>query len=216
MAILNLGDSGEFDEYDDYSSYDGDHFEESEDESAAPRGHKRLIALVMAGVIGVTGYALAAKITATGTTVEFGQGIQQEVTCAAGTTITLTPYAGFINQANGGSFTLDSIYLENIPNSCAGKDFIVRVYSNSYSTALTIGETGTAGSNYVTTDNFRFYYQDSMTVSAVSKAFIDAEAATDNTTDTAGSLQITFDADQISSFANAGSVYKITLESTNH
>jgi len=216
MAILNLGDSGEFDEYDDYSSYDGDHFEESDDEGAAPSGRKRLIALVMAGVIGVTGYALAAKLGTSSGTVEFGQGIQQTTTCTAGTTITLTPYAGFINQSNGGVFTLDSIYLENIPNSCAGKDFIVRVYSDSSSTALTLGETGVAGTNYTTQSQFRFYYQDSSTVSPVTALFADVEAATDSTTDTAGSLQITFDADRIASFAQAGQVYKITLESTPH
>jgi hypothetical protein len=216
MAILNLGDSGEFDEYDDYSSYDGDHLGESEDESAAPSGRKRLIALVMAGVIGVTGYALAARINSSANSVEYGQGVKQATTCTAGTTITLTPYAGFVNQAQGGVFTLDSIYLENIPNACAGSDFIVRVFSDSSSTPLMVSETGTNGGSYTTQDLFRFYYKDSSTVTPVTASFADVEAATDSTTDTAGSLQITFDADRIASFANAGQVYKITLESTPH
>jgi len=223
MAILNLGDSGEFDEYDDYSSYDGDQLEESEDEGAAPSGRKRLIALVMAGVLGVTGYTFASNLTSGNQTVEFGQGIRQNIQCvtnssspSAPTAITVTPYAGFINLSGGGQFTLDSIYLEGIPATCNNRDFIITVYNDSSSTALTTSETGTAGTNYTTNASFRFYFQDSSTVLPVTKSFTDVEAATDSTTDTTGSLQITFDADRIASFANAGQVYKITVETAPH
>jgi hypothetical protein len=169
----------------------------------------------LGGLLLVGGIAFGAKVTLNnGSGVEFGQGITQTVQCAGGNTITVTPYAGFVNASGGGNFTLDSLYVEGIPASCNGKFFTFRIYSNSDSNPLVISETGTNGANYTTVSLVKFQYVDSNTATLFTPAFIDVETATDITADTTGSLQITFDADRIASFADAGQVYKITVESS--
>ena len=215
MAILNMGGSDDFeDEYAD--AYYSDEVFESDEVDAAPRGVKRLIAMGLGGILLVGGIAFGANaIIATGSgKLEFGQGITQNVQCAGSNTITVTPYAGFVNASGAGNFTLDSLYLEGIPASCNGKFFTFKIYSNSDSTPLVISETGTNGANYTTVSSVKFQYVDSNTATLNTPAFIDVETATDITADTTGSLQITFDADRIASFADAGQVYKITVESS--
>ena len=215
-----MGGSDDFDEYAD--AYYSDEVIESDEVGAAPRSAKRLIAMGLGGILLVGGIAFGAKATInSGNGFEFGQGFRQNIQCvtnsggsSGATAITVTPYAGFVNISGGGKFTLDSIYLEGIPSTCNTKYFTIRVFTDSGQSALVVGETSTAGSNYTTVDSFKFLYTDSSTVSASTLAFIDVETATDVTADTTGSLQITFDADQIQNFADAGQVYKITVETS--
>jgi len=220
MGILNLGGFEEFEEFDEYEYDEFSEYEELEDESAgAGSRSKRLVAMTIAGLLAVVGTTFGAKVLLNGNSgLEYGQGFKTTVACQ-NQALTVTPYAGFINQASGGVFTLDSIYIEGLTDNCKGYDFVVEVYANTDSTPLTVSESATSTSTYKTFNSTRFYYIDSGTVQSMSNAYTDIEVATDTSTgstDTSGSLQITFDPDTVASFARATDVYKITLETQLH
>jgi len=220
MGILNLGGSDEFEEFDEYEYDEFSEYEELDDEGAVAgsRG-KRLVAMTIAGVLAVVGTTFGARVLLnSGNGLEYGQGFKAAVACQ-NLPLTVTPYAGFINQSQGGVFTLDSIYIEGLTDNCKGYDFTIEVYANTDSTPLTVSESATSTSTYKVYNSTRFYYVDSGTVTSMSNAYTDIEVATDTstgTTDTSGSLQITFDPDTVASFARATDVYKITLETQLH
>lgn len=76
-----------------------------------------------------------------GQTVEFGQGIQQTTACSGNTALTLTPLSSFSNSSGGGSYSLASIKVTNIPDSCFGSDFTLNVYGETSTSPLAIFNT---------------------------------------------------------------------------
>ena len=223
MGILNLGGSDEFEEFDEFEYSEFSEYEELDDDGAvaAPRS-KRLVAMSIAGLLAIVGTTFGARVLLnSGNGIEYGQGFKAAVACQD-TPLTVTPFAGFINQSQGGIFSLDSVYIEGISNKCNGYDFVIDVYSNTDSTPLSVSESATSTSPsyvYKSFNSTRFWYQDSSTITSMTNAYTDIEAATDTstgTTDTTGSLQITFDPDQVASFAKATDVYKITVETQLH
>jgi hypothetical protein len=153
--------------------------------------------------------------------IEYGQGFQTVLSCQPSTTITVTPYAGFINETGTGKFTLDSILLENVHKDCVNKDFTIRLYSSTSSTPLTLSETATSVGVYQGFEEFRFWWRDSVTVTAMSRQYTDVELLNDTSDATdfnanATAFLITFDPDQVANFADARDVFKITLESSTH
>ena len=218
MDILKRYESDDFDE-----SYDFDDLENQESEE---RGSSRpFLVRAFAMIVAVTGIAYGANIalnSGAGTnSIEFGQGrIFTNLVCDTNGGITVTPYAGFVNEANGtGKFTLDSIIFENVDDTCVGEDFTVQVWSNAGADALTLSETASAGS-YVSKNSVRFYFQDSATVVMKSNQYTDIELLTDTTSsefaDDQSSFQLVFDPDQTSAFADATEVYKITIQTSPH
>ena len=105
------------------------------------------IGLVIA-VLGV-GSTLASTISINdGQNVEFGQGVQRTVYCGGDKSITLIPISGFINNPEStssssesegtstespspGTFYLSGIKVDNIPEECSGKNFVISAYDNS-------------------------------------------------------------------------------------
>jgi hypothetical protein len=226
MGILNLGNSEEFEEFEDDSQYyEFSSNDEFDDEGVGSgNGHKRAIGMGFAAAVLFIGAAFGAKVVLnSNTSMEFGQGQQQAVTCQS-TALTVTPFAGFINDTSTtpatGRWTLDSVYIEGIQPGCAGVDFTVKVYDNAGNPALVTSDSATSQSStpytYTTYDAAKFYMADSNTITSMSNAYTDIEKATDNTSDTTASVQITFDPDLVSHFANAQSVYKISVETSQH
>jgi len=232
MGILNLGNSEEFEEFEDDSYYEfsSDHEFDGE-EAGTGNGHKRSIAMGFAAAVLVIGGAFGAKIALGTSTTEFGQGSSTAVTCQS-THLTVTPFAGFINYTSTspatGRWTLDSIYIEGISPSCLGNfgsgtgvDFTVQVYDNGQTNAA-LGTSDSATSKsatpytYRTYDAAKFWMTDTMTMTSMSSAYTDIEVATDNTQDTTGSVQITFDPDLVADFANSQNVYKIAIQTSSH
>ncbi len=217
MNLLNRYESDDFDE-----SYDFDDPEYGQEEQGSS---KPFLVKAAAMIMAVTGIAYGANIALTnsggGTGIEFGQGkISTSAVCDSNNGITITPYSGYVNEANGtGKFTLDSIIFENVDDTCAGKDFEVQIWSNAGADALTASETKTSGT-YTTTNSVRFYFADSSTVTMMSNQYTDIELLTDTTStefaDDQSSFQLVFDPDQLSSFADATNIYKITLQSMPH
>ena len=221
MNILKRYESDDFDE-----SFDLDDLEnESTNEESSSRPFVIRAAAMFMTVLGI---AYGANITlggSDGAQLEFGQGMIAMGATACDTAdngITITPYAGYINQANGpGKWVLDSILFENVDANCVGEDFNIQVWTDSGADALTQSETSSSGS-YITSSSFRFYFADSATVTSMSNAFTDIELLTDISdgsteyTDNQNSFLITFDPDQISSFADSSQIRKITIQTSPH
>jgi hypothetical protein len=176
-------------------------------------------------ILAVTGIAYGANIalTPSGSKTEFGQGYVTTTACDTNGGITIIPYAGFINDTGTGKFSLDSIILENVDDTCVGEDFTIQVYGETGG-ALTVSESATAanGASYVQFDLGRFYFQDSSTVVALDRSYIDYDVLTDTGAGSSefandqSSIQITFDPDRTLSFADATVIRRITIQTVKH
>jgi hypothetical protein len=224
MNILKRYESDDFDE--SYAFDDAEYGDFEETGSSKP-----FLVKAIAMLLAVTGIAYGANIALTpgGSRSEFGQGYSVYTTCDKATSgtnaddgITLIPYSGFINETGTGKFSLDSIIMEKIHTNCIGKDFIIQVWAET-GTALTISESATSanGGSYVQFDLARFYFQDSATVVALDRSYIDFDVLTDvsDSTDTAANnnqIQVTFDPDRVLSFADSTAIRKITIQTVPH
>lgn len=218
MNILKRYESDDFDE--SYAFDDAEYGDLQEGGSSKP-----FLVKAIAMILAVTGIAYGANIalTSNGSPTEFGQGFITATACDTNGGITVIPYAGFINDTGTGRFSLDSIILENIDQACVGDDFTIQVYAET-GTALTVSESATApaGGSYVTFDLGQFYFQDSSTVVALNRSYIDYDILTDTSagstefTSNQSSIQITFDPDRTLSFADATVIRRITIQTTKH
>lgn len=220
MSLFKRYESDDFDE-----SYDHDDFIDIDEEVEETRSSRPFMLRAVIALVAVIGIAYGANIVLTGpngsSRLEFGQGkVLINAACDQVGGITVTPYAGFINDSQTAKFTLDSILFENVDDTCVGKDFVVQVWSDTGTTAETISETATGGT-YTTRNSVRFYFQDSATVTMMSNQYTDIELLTDTSTATEfnadqSSFQLVFDPDQASSFGNAQQIYKITVQTQDH
>jgi len=91
---------------------------------------------LLAAVMGM-GSTLAASITLNaGSAVEFGQGIASTTACD--TSITLTPYSTYVNNAVASDFLFTSFALSDVDTStayCGGKTFVIKGYTDSATVA---------------------------------------------------------------------------------
>lgn len=215
MDLLKRYESDDFDESYDFDDPSVGEFEES-------GSSKPFLVKAIAMILAVTGIAYGANIALTSgsTKAEFGQGYITTTACDTNDGITVIPYAGFINDTGTGKFSLDSIILEKIDAACIGEDFTIQVYGDT-GAALTVSETATSVNNYTVYDAARFYYQDSVTVTSVDKAYTDFDILTDTSSSTEfnsnlSSIQITFDPDRTITFADASLIRKITIQTVKH
>lgn len=220
---MNLFDRYESDEFDNSPDFDDLENEGIEESTSSRPFVIRAGAMLMA----VVGFAYGANIVINGNPsggqLEYGQGVValNNVACDTNSGITLTPYAGFINPP--GKWVLDSIVLENVDKTCVGSDFIIEVWTDDGQNPLTISEETETAGTYISTSSFRFHFADSATVTSVSSRYqyTDVEVLTDVSDGTEydanqNSFLITFDPNQVSSFADATQIYKITLQTTPH
>ena len=217
MGIFRKGESAEFDD----SVYYADDPAEFHAATVSARNPLKFGIITFISVLGIAYGANLALNVGNNNRIEYGQGFQTVLSCQPSSPITVTPYAGFINQTGTGKFTLDSILLENVHQNCVNDDFTIRLYSNTDQTPLTLSETATSVGVYQGFQEFRFWWRDSVTVTAMSRQYTDVELLNDtsdatdfNANQTA--FLITFDPDQVASFADARDVFKITLESSTH
>ena len=217
MNLLKRYESDDFDESYAFDDAENGEFEESS-------GSKPFLVKAIAMILAVTGIAYGANIALTsvsGSKAEFGQGFITATACDRIGGVTVIPYAGFINDTGTGKFSLDSIILEKLDDTCIGNDFIIQVYGDT-GNALTVSESATSPGNYQTYDLARFWYKDSATVVAYDSSYTDFDVLTDTGagstefTDDLASIQITFDPDRTPTFADATLIRKITIQTVKH
>jgi hypothetical protein len=83
-----------------------------------------------------------------------------------------------------------------------------------------VDETETSLGVYQNSQSFRFYWQDSVTVTSKSPQYTDVELLNDTSDATdfnanINSFIITFNPDQVANYADATQVYKITVETND-
>jgi hypothetical protein len=169
---------------------------------------KSLAGLATVAAVAVLGSTLAANISlGTGSTIEFGQGVQ--VTAACDSAITLSPQVNFVNGENPvfmlstiGFADLDSREIGQSPavnggTGCATRTLTLNAYGDVSATPINIA-TGSVSQATI-----------GITTSAIttSAGFVVADLDGINTATTSFDLGITSPA------ATSGAVYKLTLQS---
>jgi len=168
---------------------------------------KSLAGLATVAAVAVLGSTLAANISlGTGSSLEFGQGVQ--VTAACDSAITLTPKVNFVNGANPvfmlstiGFTDLDSRQLgsaaSNGGTGCATRTLTLNAYGDTSATPINIA----TGSVSVATIG--------ITTSAITTSAGFVVAGTQNI----NSATTSFDLGITTPSATSGAVYKLTLQS---
>ena len=213
MNILRFDDSDLEPEYDDEDSF----IEEDPHESRS----RRLFGYAFAGLLAVIGFTYTANIVINnGGTIEFGQGIAgvQQVACDENG-IEITPIAGYMNE-DAAKWSLDSVYVENIDSTCAGKDFILQFYTADSDVPLTISETATGTTLF---NRARIYFQSTSSISlltANSNMYVYSilTPGEDDATDFASGngFVLVFDADMWQFLATSSKVDRIAIQSVEH
>jgi hypothetical protein len=171
---------------------------------------KSLAGLATVAAVAVLGSTLAANISlGTGSTLEFGQGVQ--VTAACDSSITLTPKVNFVNGSNPvfmlstiGFADLDSralgATLTNGGTGCATRTLTLNAYGDTSATPLQIATVSSSAVSVATVG---------ITTSAIttSAGFVVAGTQNINSATTSFDLGISIPS------ATSGAVYKLTLQS---
>jgi hypothetical protein len=165
---------------------------------------KALAGLATIAAVAVLGSTLAANISlGSGSTLEFGQGVQ--VTSACDNLITLTPKAVFVNGASP-SFMLSTISFTGVDaastTTCQGKTLSLNAYGDTGSTPVQLA---TAGSTALTT----------ATIGITSTTPTSAEGTVVGNVSGGGTNALGFDLGFTTPSATSGAVYKLTLQSSN-
>jgi hypothetical protein len=141
---------------------------------------------------------LAANISLnSGGKVEFGQGVSVTTACSGESVLTATPNSSFVNAAGAGAFYFSSVKVSNIPSSCYGVDFTIKAYGETSSAQLAI---------FNTTSTNAVVYNNAGTFQ------LSGGPAGISITSGSGTFTITF----TNPVALASSVFKITIESSEH
>jgi hypothetical protein len=171
---------------------------------------KSFAGLATVAAVAVLGSTLAANISlGTGSTLEFGQGVQ--VTAACDESIVLTPKVNFVNGANP-VFMLSTIGFSNLDSralgstasnggtGCATRTLTLNAYGDTSATPLQIATVSSSAVSVATVG---------ITTSAVttSAGFVVAGLTGINTATSSFDLGITTPS------ATSGAVYKLTLQS---
>jgi len=177
------------------------HDDPVEEVSGTRRNFKGIISLILVIAVGGTYLqtTLAANISLnSGLVVNFGQGVAATTACSGGTSLIVTPISSFQNVSGAGAFYFSSVKVSNIPTSCNGKDFIINAYNTSSNTPLAIFNT--SSTNAVVYNNAGTF---ELGIGTTTGASI---------TSASGTFTLTF----TTPVATATSVFKLTIQSSNH
>ena len=177
------------------------HDDPVEEVSGTRRNFKGIISLILLIAVGGTYLqtTLAANINLnSGLVVEFGQGVAATTACSGGTSLIVTPISTFQNASGAGAFYFSSVKVSNIPSGCNGKDFIINAYNSSGGSPLAIFNS-TSTNAVVWSDGGTFKLGAGTTTGA-------------SITSGSGTFTLTF----TTPVAAAASVFKLTIQSSNH
>jgi hypothetical protein len=165
---------------------------------------KAFAGLATIAAVAVLGSTLAANISlGSGSTLEFGQGVQ--VTSACDDVITLTPKTNFVNGTSP-SFMLSTVGFTGVDatstTTCQGKTLTLNAYGDTGSTPVQLA---TVGSSALTT----------ATIGITSTTPTSAAGTVIGNVSGDGTNALAFDLGFTTPSATSGAVYKLTLQSSN-
>lgn len=182
---------------------------------AAPKKSnlKSLAGLATVAAVAVLGSTLAANISlGTGSTLEFGQGVQ--VTAACDSSITLSPKVTFKNTSGGGTFYFSTVsfssvdarainsaaYNTNESTGCATRTFTLNAYGDSSATPVNFATVSSALQSWAT-------------IGINSSNPVPSAGFTVASVQNVGTATSSFDLGINEPAATSGAVYKLTLQS---
>jgi hypothetical protein len=161
---------------------------------------KSLAGLATVAAVAVLGSTLAANISlGSGSSIEFGQGVQ--VTSACDSAITLAPKVIFSNTSGGGVFNFSTVSFSNVDSvACNGKTFQLNAYGDTLATPLALSSSAGAAVS-------------TATVGMSSTSLTQAAGFTISGTTGLGTATSAFDLGFSTPQSTSGAVYKLTLQS---
>lgn len=165
---------------------------------------KAFAGLATIAAVAVLGSTLAANISlGSGSSLEFGQGVQ--ITSACDDVITLTPKTNFVNGTSP-SFMLSTVGFTGVDatstTTCQGKTLTLNAYGDTGSSPVQLA---TVGSSALTT----------ATIGITSTTPTSAAGTVIGNVSGGGTNALAFDLGFTTPSATSGAVYKLTLQSSN-
>jgi hypothetical protein len=174
---------------------------------------KSLAGLATVAAVAVLGSTLAANISlGTGSSLEFGQGVQ--VTAACDSAITLSPKVTFVNNATNPQFYFSTVSFSGVDaravnstesgggTGCNGRILTLNAYGDSSGDPVSFA---TAGSTLVS----------SATIGITTGTITAASGFTISNSANLSSSTASFDLGITTPAATSGAIYKLTLQSSN-
>ncbi len=174
---------------------------------------KSLAGLATVAAVAVLGSTLAANISlGTGSSLEFGQGVQ--VTAACDSAITLSPQVTFVNNATNPQFYFSTVSFSGVDarsagsaevaggTGCQGRTLTLNAYGDSSATPISFA---TVSSSLVSSATIGI----NSSTPTTSAGFTISRVTGTNTATSSFDLGITTPA------ATSGAIYKLTLQSSN-
>ena len=185
--------------YSQHDFYSDDPIEDSSNPVKKKFSSILALVLLLVGGTYLTQTTLAANISLnSGSSVQFGQGVSTTTTCSGATNLTITPNSSFVNASGGGAHYFSSVTVSNIPSNCNGKDFTINAFGNTSSAPLAIfNSTSTSAVVYSSAGTFELGAGTTTGASITSGS---------------GTFTLTF----TTPVATSGSVFKVTLQSSEH
>jgi hypothetical protein len=175
---------------------------------------KSLAGLATVAAVAVLGSTLAANISlGTGSTLEFGQGVQ--VTAACDSAITLSPKVTFQNNSTNPQFVFSTVSFSDVDGRSAGQGSTVNGGTGCSGRTLTLNAYGDSSATPISFAT--------VSSSLVSAATIAINGSTPTTSagftitgvQNAASATSSFDLGIAIPAATSGAIYKLTLQSSN-
>jgi hypothetical protein len=175
---------------------------------------KSLAGLATVAAVAVLGSTLAANISlGSGSTLEFGQGVQ--VTAACDSAITLSPKVSFVNNSTNPQFFMSTVSFTDVDARTAGQSSTVNGGTGCQGRVLTLNAYGDSSATPI---SFA-----SASGTGISVATIGINSTTPTTSAgftisgsaNQGSATSAFDLGITTPNATSGAIYKLTLQSSN-
>jgi len=174
---------------------------------------KSLAGLATVAAVAVLGSTLAANISlGSGSSLEFGQGVQ--VTAACDNAITLSPKVKFVNDATSPQFYMSTISFSDVDTrtanstltsggtGCAGKTLTLNAYGDSSATPIAFASSSGQGVS-------------AATIGINTGSITTAAGFTISGVNNSGTALTSFDLGITTPNATSGAIYKLTLQSGN-
>ena len=175
---------------------------------------KSLAGLATVAAVAVLGSTLAANISlGTGSTLEFGQGVQ--VTAACDSAITLSPRVTFVNNSTNPQFYFSTVSFSDVDARTAGQSTTVNGGTGCQGRVLTLNAYGDSSATPISFATVSNALVSSATIGINSSTPTTSAGFTISAVQNAGSATSSFDFGITTPAATSGAIYKLTLQSGN-